>query len=105
MNEFPNASQPVNKEDIWNYIKDNPRIIGFPISETNGLDLLSALRDVWLEIQINPKAASEMLTVMVSVILASTMGHGNEAIEEVLVQEAMHKFDTQAKEILNERPE
>ena len=102
MTESTSASQPVNKEDIWDYIRDNPRILGLPISENNGLDLLSALRDIWVEMQTNPKAASEMLTIMVSVILASIMGHGEEAVEEVLVQDAMFNFDKEAKDILND---
>lgn len=102
MTESTSASQPVNKEDIWDYIKDNPRILGLPISENNGLDLLSALRDIWVEMQTNPKAASEMLTIMVSVILASIMGHGEEAVEEVLVQDAMFNFDKEAKKVLDE---
>jgi len=102
MTESTSASQPVNKEDIWDYIRDNPRILGLPISENNGLDLLSALRDIWVEMQTNPKAASEMLTIMVSVILASIMGHGEEAVEEVLVQDAMFNFDKKAKKVLDE---
>lgn len=102
MTESTSASQPVNKEDIWDYIRDNPRILGLPISENNGLDLLSALRDIWVEMQTNPKAASEMLTIMVSVILASIMGHGEEAVEEVLVQDAMFNFDKEAKKVLDE---
>jgi len=102
MTESTSASQPVNKEDIWDYIRDNPRILGLPISENNGLDLISALRDIWVEMQTNPKAASEMLTIMVSVILASIMGHGEEAVEEVLVQDAMFNFDKEAKKVLDE---
>jgi len=102
MTESTSASQPVNKEDIWDYIRDNPRILGLPISENNGLDLLSALRDIWVEMPTNPKAASEMLTIMVSVILASIMGHGEEAVEEVLVQDAMFNFDKKAKKVLDE---
>lgn len=102
MSESTNASQPVNKEDVWEYIKDNPRILGLPISKDSGLDLLNALRDIWIEIDRNPAAAGEMLTILVSVIIAGVMGHGDEAIEEITVQDAMHNFEQQAKEILNE---
>jgi hypothetical protein len=43
--------------------------------------------------------------MIATVIVAAAAGEGNETIEELLVAEAMHKFDTEAKEILNERPE
>jgi predicted transposase YdaD len=49
--------------------------------------------------------AHKMLTMIATVIVAAATGSGNETIEELLVAEAMHKFDTEAKEILNERPE
>lgn len=102
MTESSNVSQPVNKNDIWDYIKDNPRMLGFPLSEKNGLDIFNALRDIWLEIERNPKAAANMLTILVSVIMASVMGHGDEAVEEVLVQDAMFNFDREAKDVLDE---
>lgn len=102
MTELPNASAPLNKEDVWEYIQNNPRILGLPISKDSGLDLLNALRDVWLEIDKNPKAAGEMLTILVSVIIAAIMGHGDEAIEEITVQDAMYNFDKQAKKMLDE---
>jgi hypothetical protein len=49
--------------------------------------------------------AHRMLTMIATVIVAAASGEGNETIEELLVAEAMHKFDTEAKEILSERPE
>jgi hypothetical protein len=46
-----------------------------------------------------------MLTMLAAVLVSSEAGHGDEIVEEVLVQEAMMDFEEQAKEILNERPE
>ena len=33
-------------EKVWDYIEENPLIMGLPISENKGIDILSALRDV-----------------------------------------------------------
>jgi len=49
--------------------------------------------------------AKKMLTMIATMIVAAVTGNGNETVEELLVAEAMHKFDIEAKEILNERPE
>ena len=102
MTEPIDASMPVNKNDIWDYIKDNPRLLGLQLSENNGLDLLNALRDIWLEIKSNPEQASNMLTVLVSVIISGILGFGDKAVEEVVVQDAMYNFDKEAKDILND---
>jgi hypothetical protein len=92
-----------NDKTIWDFIKDNPRAIGVPISDKQGLDLLNALRDVYLEIDLNSDNAKGMLTMLASVLIAAAQGDGQQVIEEVLVQEAMFKFDDNVKEILDEK--
>ena len=104
MSESPNASIP-NEDNVWEFIKDHPRILGLPVSDKQGLDLLNALRDVADMIHKDQDMAHKMLSMIATVIVAAATGSGNETIEELLVAEAMHKFDTEAREILNERPE
>lgn len=104
MSESLDASVP-NEDDVWQYIKDHPQILGLPVSDKQGLDLLNALRDVAEMIHQDQEMAHKMLTMIATVIVAAASGEGNETIEELLVAEAMHKFDTEAKEILSERPE
>lgn len=104
MNESPNASIP-SEDTVWEFIKEHPRLIGLPVSDKQGLDLLNALRDVAEMIDKDPDMAHKMLTMIATVVVAAVTGSGNETIEELLVAEAMHKFDTEAKEILNEKPE
>lgn len=94
-----------NGEEVWDFIREHPRYIGIPISNSKGLDILNALRDVWLANKIDHQKANSMLTMLAAVLVSSEAGHGDEIVEEVLVQEAMMDFDKQAKEILNERPE
>jgi hypothetical protein len=89
-------------EKVWDYIKENPRAIGIPITEKQGLDILNALRDIYNQNKVNPKLANDMLTMLAGVLLAAAQGDGAEIIEEVLVQEAMFKFDENIREVLNE---
>lgn len=88
---------------VWDFIKENPKIIGFPVSDTQGLDLLNALRDVHEMIEKKPETAADMLTMIATVMVAAVTGKGNETIEEITVQEAMHRFDKEAKDVLNEK--
>jgi hypothetical protein len=104
MSESPDALVP-NEDSVWEFIKDHPRLIGLPVSDKQGLDLLNALRDVAEMLHKDPEMAHKMLTMIATVVVAAVTGSGNETIEELLVAEAMHKFDTEAKEILNEKPE
>ena len=104
MSESPDASVP-NEDSVWDYIKDHPRILGLPVSDKQGLDLLNAMRDVAEMIHKDQDMAHKMLTMIATVIVAAATGSGNETIEELLVAEAMHNFEKETKEILSERPE
>jgi hypothetical protein len=101
MSESKNVYQA--DETVWDYIKEHPRAIGIPITEKQGLDILNALRDIHEENKTNPKMASNMLTMLAGVLLAASQGDGAEIIEEVLVQEAMFKFDDSVREVLDEK--
>jgi len=100
MTESTDVSAQENS--VWDFIEANPKMIGFPVSDKQGLDLLNALRDVYNMIEENPETAANMLTMIVTVMVSAVTGSGNETIEELLVQEAMHRFDNEAKEILND---
>lgn len=102
MTESTDASMPLNDSDIWDYVKNNPQIIGIKLSESNGLDLLSALHNIWTEMNSNPDKASKMLTILASVLISVSTGEGEKVVEELTVQYAMSAFDTAMKDILNE---
>lgn len=89
-------------EEVWKYIKENPLIIGLPISESKGIDLLSALRDVYETSKKNPENAQVLLTLLANVLVAAAQGDGEEIVEEVIVQDAMLEFENSIKEILDE---
>jgi hypothetical protein len=89
-------------EQVWDYIAANPKIMGVQISDNQGLDLLNALRDIWIYIEKDADAARDMLTMLVTVIVSSIHGQGNEVIEELLVEDAKQNFDKGIQEILND---
>lgn len=102
MTESTDALTPNEKDEVWQFVADNPKIIGFPISDNQGLDLLNALRDVYNKILEDPETAADMLTMIATVMISAVTGRGNETVEELVVQEAMHRFDKEAKDILND---
>lgn len=100
MSESENVS--LDSLKVWDYIGENPLILGLPISDNKGLDLLSAMRDVYLEMDKDIYKAKVLLTLLASVLVASAQGDGDEVIEEVLVQDAMFNLDKELKGVLDE---
>lgn len=94
------SEESLLKEDIWEYIKDNPRLIGIPLSDNKGLDILNALRDIWELKTVESKNSG--LKVLAEVMLAAAEGKGNQIVEEVLVQEAMIDIDDNLRVVLDE---
>lgn len=94
------SEESLLKEDIWEYIKDNPRLIGIPLSDNKGLDILNALRDIWELKTVESKNSG--LKVLAEVMLAAAEGKGNQIVEEVLVQEAMIDIDNNLRVVLDE---
>jgi len=101
MNESENASMNAD-ERVWDYIRDNPRILGLPLSEKKGIDLLAALRDVYETTKWDADAGMLLLTVLANVLVAAAQGDGDEVIEEVTVIESMLEFDREVKKVLDE---
>lgn len=102
MTESESASMDELPEKVWDFIKDNPKIIGMPITENKGIDLLNALRDIYKMIEIDQQVAQNMMTVLANILVAAAQGDGDKLVEEVLVQDAMADFDQQIGVILDE---
>lgn len=98
-------SEDVSAEtaSMWQYIKDNKQIIGFPISNTSGLDILSVLREIYETIDVDPEGAKKMLTLVATVMLSAVTGEGESVINEIQISTAMEQFDESIKEILDEK--
>jgi uncharacterized protein YtpQ (UPF0354 family) len=94
------SSESYLKENIWDYIKENPRLIGIPLSDNKGLDILNALRDIYVLKTVESKNSG--LTLLAEVILAAAEGKGNQIVEDVLVQEAMVDIDDNLRMVLDE---
>lgn len=89
-------------KEFWNFVGENRRMVGLAISEGQGLDILNALRDIYLTIQEEPDSAMRMITLLATVIYASSVGEGKEFTDEIQIVAAMEQFDTSIKEILDE---
>jgi hypothetical protein len=102
MSESENAWD--NDEEFWNFVGENRRMVGLAISDGQGLDILNALRDIYLTIQDDPEGSMRMITLLATVIYASSVGEGKEFTDEIQIAAAMEQFDTSIKEILDEEP-
>jgi hypothetical protein len=91
-----------DNDEFWEYVKENPRIIGIPVSEHKGLDLLSALRDVREAYKKDPAIGDSMLTILGTLLAGVANGDGDEMVEEVIVSEAMSNVDKELKKVLDE---
>ena len=91
-----------NDEELWDFIGENKRLVGLQISNAQGLDILNALRDIYLTIDDDPKSAMKMLSLLATVIYASSIGEGQQFTDEIQVAAAMEQFDSSMKDIFNE---
>ena len=91
-------------EELWDFIGENKRLVGLQISNAQGLDILNALRDIYLTIDDDPKSAMKMLSLLATVIYASSIGEGQQFTDEIQVASAMEQFESSMKEMLSEEP-
>jgi hypothetical protein len=102
MSELENAWD--SDEEFWDFVGQNRRMVGLAISDGQGLDILNSLRDVYLTIEKEPDSAMRMLTLLGTVIYASSIGEGKQFTDEIQVVAAMEQFDSSMKEMLDEEP-
>ena len=100
MSESSDAS--TSNEEVWDYIEQNPRIIGLPITDSKGIDLLSALRDVYMHTKKDPELGLNLLTILANFLVASAQGEAQEFIDEVTVIELTSDLDTELRKVLDE---
>jgi len=100
MSEFENDWE--TDEEFWEFVGDNRKLVGIAISDGQGLDILNALKDIYTTIEKEPESAMRMLTLLGTVIYASSIGEGKQFTDEIQVVSAMEQFDTSMKEILDE---
>ena len=89
-------------KDFWDFVGDNKKLVGISVSDGQGLDILNALRDIYLTIEKEPEGAMKMLTLLGTVIYASSIGEGRQFTDEIRVVSAMEQFDSSMKEMLDE---
>lgn len=102
MNESENAL-PIN-ESLWEHMEHMDYRIGIPISETRSLNILEIIRDIYEVNKDNQEEAQYLLLTLAAMFMASRSGEGAVILEELAVRESMKSFDTDLKDILNEKP-
>ena len=93
-----------NDKELWDFVGENKRLVGLQISNGQGLDILNALRDIYVTIEEDPDSALKMITLLATVIYASSIGEGQQFTDEIQIASAMEQFDSSMKEMLNEEP-
>jgi len=52
-------------EEFWDFIGDNKKLVGLAISDGQGLDILNALKDIYVTVIEDPEGCMRMLTLLV----------------------------------------
>ena len=101
MSELENVSDEVQR--MWDYIKENKKLMGIPLTNNSGLDILNVLRDVYESIDVDTEDAKRKLTLVATIILSAVNGDADVIVNEIKVKSAMENFDNSITEILNEK--
>ena len=92
MSESENAWD--NDEEFQDFVGEDRRMVGLAISDGQGLDILNALRDIYLTVQDDPEGSMRMITLLATVIYASSVGEGKEFTDEIQIAAAICDIDT-----------
>jgi hypothetical protein len=88
---------------FWDYARTTEYSVAIPVSDKKMLNIIGALEDIYHTISEDPEESKECLIMLAAIFVASSQGKADEVWEEFAVRESMKSFDTDLKEILNER--
>lgn len=72
----------------WYLKQDKPEMMGVQLTNKVALDVLQGLYDIYQRLlNKNVKGAKRDLEILATLIIASCTGYGDEAVEELLVDE------------------
>ena len=89
---------------FWDYARTTEYSVAIPVSDKKMLNIIGALEDIYHTISEDPEESKECLIMLAAIFVASSQGKADEVWEEFAVRESMKSFDTDLKEILNEKP-
>ena len=89
---------------FWDYARETEYSVAIPVSDKKMLNIIGALEDIYHTITEDPEESKECLIMLAAIFVASSQGRADEVWEEFAVRESMKSFDTDLKEILNEKP-
>jgi hypothetical protein len=88
---------------FWDYARTTEYSVAIPVSDNKMLNIIGALEDIYHTISEDPDESKECLIMLAAIFVASSQGRADEVWEEFAVRESMKSFDTDLKEILNEK--
>ena len=88
---------------FWDYARETEYSVAIPVSDKKMLNIIGALEDIYHTISEDPEESKECLIMLAAIFVASSQGKADEVWEEFAVRESMKSFDTDLKEILNEK--
>ena len=88
---------------FWDYARKTEYSVAIPVSDKKMLNIIGALEDIYMTISEDPEESKECLIMLAAIFVASSQGRADEVWEEFAVRESMKSFDTDLKEILNEK--
>ena len=88
---------------FWDYARTTEYSVAIPVSDNKMLNIIGALEDIYHTITEDPEESKECLIMLAAIFVASSQGRADEVWEEFAVRESMKSFDTDLKEILNEK--
>jgi len=86
----------------WYVRHDQPEMMGIKLTNKVALDFLQGLYDIWLRLEDKKlEQAKKNICVLATLVIASCTGFGQEAVEELLVDELYSKnIDDELNKIL-----
>lgn len=89
---------------FWDYARKNGAYIGIPVSDTKMLNIVGALEDIYISIMEDPDEAMDCLIMLGAIFVAASEGKADEMWEEFAVRDSMKSFETDLREVLDEKP-
>jgi hypothetical protein len=103
MNESDSALPPLD-HTFWEHVDHLDFAIAIPVSKDRLLDVVGALRDIYETlVEGDVEDAKMCTTALAAILVASKYGKAEEVWAEFSIKEAMSNFDSNIKEILDEK--
>lgn len=99
MSESKNVSP--HDESFWEHKRHSPDVV-VRLSKDKKFYILNALEDTWEQIDRDPEDAKHMITLIAGAFMASAANNLDMFIDEVEIQENIHRLDDEIEHFFKE---